>query len=212
MLDPLSLILLAHPVMNHPQFVEGVRRLAVVLEPGRHDGECLLGLLQFGFTTAGAGLAAWAFGYGPASAFFIGCLFGLSSTAIVLNELHSRDEIESVHGRGMLGILLFQDLAVVPLMLLVPLLAGTGQQTALWVVLLKATGLVVGIWRRDPEPAVDPVDVRVDRKDTIAAAGEEQHAVRGLRTHALEIEQTDWQYTTELKLKILTALRGGDSL
>lgn len=118
--------------------LEEIRRLALFVFGG--------GLLQFGFTTAGAGLAAWAFGYGPATAFFIGCLCGLSSTAIVLNELHARDEIESVHGRGMLGVLLFQDLAVVPLMLLVPLLAGTGQQTALWVVLLKAGGLVVGIW------------------------------------------------------------------
>lgn len=118
--------------------LEEIRRLALFVFGG--------GLLQFGLTTAGAGLAAWAFGYGPATGFFIGCLCGLSSTAIVLNELHVRDEIESVQERGMLGVLLFQDLAVVPLMLLVPLLAGTGQQTALGLVLFKAVGLVVGIW------------------------------------------------------------------
>lgn len=55
---------------------------------------------------------------------FFGFLIALSSTAIVLKMLKERGEIDSPHGRMMVGILIFQDLCVVPLMLLTPSLAG----------------------------------------------------------------------------------------
>ena len=57
---------------------------------------------------------------------FFGFLIALSSTAIVLKMLAEKGEAESPHGRIMLGILIFQDLCVVPLMLLIPSLSGEG--------------------------------------------------------------------------------------
>ncbi|MBM4135524.1 MAG: hypothetical protein FJ241_01675 [Nitrospira sp.] len=55
---------------------------------------------------------------------FFGFLIALSSTAIVLKSLAEKGEIDSPHGRIMVGILIFQDLCVVPLMLLIPALSG----------------------------------------------------------------------------------------
>ena len=55
---------------------------------------------------------------------FFGFLVALSSTAIVLKMLTERGDIDSPHGRMMVGILIFQDLCVVPLMLLIPSLTG----------------------------------------------------------------------------------------
>jgi CPA2 family monovalent cation:H+ antiporter-2 len=70
---------------------------------------------------AAVGLLA---GYEPRRAVFFGFLVALSSTAIVLTLLTDRREIDAPHGRLLLGILIFQDLAVVPMMLAVPALAG----------------------------------------------------------------------------------------
>ncbi len=55
---------------------------------------------------------------------FFGFLYALSSTAIVLKLLVERGEIDSPHGHTMVGILIFQDLCIVPLMLLIPVLGG----------------------------------------------------------------------------------------
>ncbi len=57
---------------------------------------------------------------------FLGFLIALSSTAIVLKMLADKGETDSPHGRVMVGILIFQDLCVVPLMLLIPTLSGEG--------------------------------------------------------------------------------------
>lgn len=57
-------------------------------------------------------------------AIFWGFLLSLSSTAIVLNALSASGESDSIHGRATIGILVFQDLAVVPMILLVPILAS----------------------------------------------------------------------------------------
>ena len=73
------------------------------------------------FLAAAVGLAA---GLPPRQALFWGCLLSLSSTAIVLKALAERGESDSLHGRATVGILIFQDLAVVPMMLLLPLLAN----------------------------------------------------------------------------------------
>jgi len=82
------------------------------------------GTLQVGLTLAIAAAIALAFGLTPTSAAYFGCLMALSSTAIVLRGLESRGEIDAPHGRMTLGILIFQDLIVVPMMLAVPLLGG----------------------------------------------------------------------------------------
>ena len=57
-------------------------------------------------------------------AIFFGFLIALSSTAIVLKSYIDRGEIDTPHGRAGVGILLFQDLCIVPMMLLVPILSG----------------------------------------------------------------------------------------
>lgn len=84
------------------------------------------GGLQVGLTiTCTALLAAW-FGLSTGPAIFLGCIVAVSSTAIVLRGLSSKGELEFPHGRLALGILVFQDLCVVPMMLAVPHLAGEG--------------------------------------------------------------------------------------
>jgi CPA2 family monovalent cation:H+ antiporter-2 len=55
---------------------------------------------------------------------FFGFLLALSSTAIVLKSYMDRAELDSPHGKSAVGILLFQDLCVVPMMLMVPVLSG----------------------------------------------------------------------------------------
>lgn len=79
-------------------------------------------------------------------AVFLGFLAALSSTAIVLRLLGERAQLASPMGRIALGVLLFQDLCIVPLMLLTPFLAGQGSGVSdLLVTLLKAAGVVVGV-------------------------------------------------------------------
>ncbi|MBN1447981.1 MAG: cation:proton antiporter [Bacteroidetes bacterium] len=63
-------------------------------------------------------------GMPPAVGLFAGFLTALSSTAIVLKQLQNTAQVESPHGRASLGILIFQDIIIVPMMLLTPLLAG----------------------------------------------------------------------------------------
>jgi len=75
---------------------------------------------------------------------FVGFLAALSSTAIVLKELQNRAELESPQGRVSLSILIFQDLAIVPMMLLTPFLGGRGGDiwSSLGMMLLKGLGVV----------------------------------------------------------------------
>jgi CPA2 family monovalent cation:H+ antiporter-2 len=73
----------------------------------------------------------------------------LSSTAIVLRIYHDRGEINSLQGRLASGLLLFQDLCVVPMMLLLPVLAGSGQDSIfliVWVLAKSLITLVAIVW------------------------------------------------------------------
>lgn len=62
------------------------------------------------------------------AAFALGGALAMSSTAIVVKMLTERLELESEHGRRIIGILLFQDLAVVPLLILIPSLARPAEE------------------------------------------------------------------------------------
>src|SRR6185295_14254568 len=75
--------------------------------------------------TAGAVLAL-PYGVKLGPAIFIGMLMTLSSTAMVLRLMGERGEHFSPQGRLILGILLFQDIAIVPMLVLIPSLAGKG--------------------------------------------------------------------------------------
>lgn len=81
---------------------------------------CVLTLVAIGVTVWGVPLR---------EAVFWGCLLSLSSTAIVLKALEERGETDALHGRVTISILIFQDLAVVPMMLLIPLLAQSDDQS-----------------------------------------------------------------------------------
>lgn len=76
-----------------------------------------------GTVLAGTLMAVWA-GLAHRPALFCGFLLALSSTAIVLKLLQSKAEMDAPHGRVTLAVLIFQDLAAIPMMLLVPVLAG----------------------------------------------------------------------------------------
>ncbi len=78
-------------------------------------------------------------------AVFLGMIATLSSTAVVLRLLQQRAEIDAPHGRVALGILVYQDLAIVPMMLLIPVLAGegTGLGAALGTFVVKAVAILV---------------------------------------------------------------------
>jgi len=76
---------------------------------------------------------------------FIGFLIALSSTAIVLKLLAEKGETDSPHGRMMLGILIFQDICVVPLMLLTPALSGEGINIMSVLVKIGNAALIIAV-------------------------------------------------------------------
>lgn len=82
------------------------------------------GPLQVGLTGAAGMGVGLALGLPVAQALVLGMLVALSSTAVVLKTLTERAEIDTPAGRNTLGILIFQDILVVPMMLALPLLAG----------------------------------------------------------------------------------------
>jgi CPA2 family monovalent cation:H+ antiporter-2 len=106
------------------------------------------GSLQVVLTTAGVYAGAMALGLPVNEAIFFGFLFSLSSTAIVLRLLQKKGEIDSPHGRTSLGILVFQDLIIVPMMLLTPLLAGEAGNLDdfLLTFTLKAAGVILVVF------------------------------------------------------------------
>ena len=115
--------------------------LSVVLRWGRS-------VLVAGGAQAG-GMIALVAGAGAASgvplgrALFYGFLAAMSSTAVVTRAYSDRGELDTPPGRESVSILLFQDLCVVPFMLLVPLLAGRAEAgTGLWLRVLGGLAVV----------------------------------------------------------------------
>ena len=104
------------------------------------------GLLQIFLTIAVVVfLISFFFQHSLNIAIFEGFLVSLSSTAIVMKILQERSEIYSPHGRMSLGMLIFQDLCVVPFMLLIPVLAGNGGGIQDITVTILRAFLVIGI-------------------------------------------------------------------
>ncbi len=111
-----------------------------------------LGLLQVALTMIAATLATlfiaslapkiWAMSWQTALA--LSGALAMSSTAIVVKLMVERLEMDSEHGKRVMGVLLFQDLAVVPLLVLIPALGAAGEQLAGALALagLKATALI----------------------------------------------------------------------
>jgi Kef-type potassium/proton antiporter, CPA2 family (TC 2.A.37.1) len=90
------------------------------------------------------GAVVWWFTQSPEIALVLGGALALSSTAIVTKQLTEQLEIHTRHGRRAVGVLLFQDLAVVPLLIAIPILAGNASQslgTELGLALLKGVAV-----------------------------------------------------------------------
>ncbi|MGQ0666039.1 MAG: cation:proton antiporter domain-containing protein [Nitrospiraceae bacterium] len=85
--------------------------------------------IQVGGVIAIAWLGGMIAGLSGPQAIFWGFLLSLSSTAIVLKAMAASGDSDSLHGRATIGILIFQDLAVMPMILLTPILASSNEGT-----------------------------------------------------------------------------------
>jgi CPA2 family monovalent cation:H+ antiporter-2 len=105
-----------------------------------------LGLVQVAATVALCVLASIALGGSWQAGLVLGGAAAMSSTAIVSKLLAERMELDSPHGREIIGVLLFQDLAVVPLLILIPALGRPAGETgvAIGLALAKAA-LALGV-------------------------------------------------------------------
>jgi monovalent cation:H+ antiporter-2, CPA2 family len=147
-------------LVSDPHDVEGLAEVGVILllftigiefslsrlkEMGRQI--LASGLSQMGFTVLVTLAVGFALLRDWRVALFLGFLIALSSTAIVLKVLTDKSEIDAPHGRLATGMLIFQDLCVVPIMLVLPFLAGkaAGGIVGLLLALGKAALVVVGV-------------------------------------------------------------------
>ncbi|MDK9701743.1 MAG: cation:proton antiporter [Sulfuritalea sp.] len=102
------------------------------------------GSAQMALTALGTGLVtALAYGQGWRSGIAVGIAVAMSSTAIVAKMLSDRFELHSRSGRQTMGVLLFQDLAVAPCLILLPALAASGDD--LWRSLAVAAAQAVAV-------------------------------------------------------------------
>lgn len=117
-----------------------------------------LGGGQVVITSVAVATIAWLLGATPATAFVLGGAFGISSTAIVAKQLSEQLELNLRHGRLSVGVLLFQDLAVIPFLIIIPALGATASDGVWWELawalakgLVALAGvLVVGRWLLRP--------------------------------------------------------------
>ena len=117
-----------------------------------------IGGLQVLLTGAAVGGIAWASGFEPAVAVVVGGALAMTSTAIVLRQLSDQLELNRTHARLAVGILLFQDLAFVPLLALATAIGSAGEMPGpAWLagmvgraILALAVVLVAGRWLLRP--------------------------------------------------------------
>jgi CPA2 family monovalent cation:H+ antiporter-2 len=103
------------------------------------------GALQVTLTILITTFVSYFLGFDWAVSVFIGFLFSLSSTAIVLKLLQEGGQINTIPGRTTLAILIFQDIVIVPLMLFTPMLAGETDNVAWSLFLMALKGILVVI-------------------------------------------------------------------
>ena len=103
-----------------------------------------MGTTQVTLTIAVVAVAGWALGLPPKVALVAGMGFAMSSTAIGLATLQEKNLLPTPGGQASFSVLLFQDLAVIPLMLLLGLLASDNTQDSFhWAATAKAIGMIV---------------------------------------------------------------------
>ena len=98
------------------------------------------GLLQVSATATITTLIALALNRTLPEAIVYGFVFALSSTALVLRTLNERNELDAPHGKFIVGTLIFQDLCIVPMVLIIPLLSQGLDNLSVW----KEVGLAMG--------------------------------------------------------------------
>jgi CPA2 family monovalent cation:H+ antiporter-2 len=103
------------------------------------------GALQVSLTLGATTAAALALGLRLPVAVFLGMLVALSSTAIVIRMLADRNELDAPHGRAAIGILIFQDLVVVPMVLITPFLGGAGGDMKDLLLVIAKAGLFIAL-------------------------------------------------------------------
>ena len=103
------------------------------------------GALQVSLTLGATTAAAVAFGLRLPVAVFLGMLVALSSTAIAIRMLADRSELDAPHGRAAIGILIFQDLVVVPMVLVTPFLGGVGGDVSNLLVVIGKAGVFIAL-------------------------------------------------------------------
>lgn len=112
-----------------------------------------LGFLQVLLSTLALAAVALLFGQTPPIAVMIGSCLALSSTAVVLDVMTAQGRLKTTAGRTSFSILLAQDLAVVPILMFVSILASNGESSVFYTIgsaLLRAAiaiGIIVGIGR-----------------------------------------------------------------
>jgi monovalent cation:H+ antiporter-2, CPA2 family len=107
------------------------------------------GLMQVLLSTAVIGVFAWIFGNTLEKAFVLGLVLSLSSTAVVMQLLNEQRTLDSPLGRASFSILMFQDLAVVPIFILLDVLAEGRSDNLLPLIgmtLAKSIGTIVLIY------------------------------------------------------------------
>lgn len=104
-----------------------------------------LGGAQVAITLLLVMVAMWLAGFDWRASLAIGCVLAMSSTAIVSKMLVERAEMSALHGQQIIGVLLFQDLSVVPFLIIIPALASAPGSLSLTLViaLLKAVSVLV---------------------------------------------------------------------
>jgi monovalent cation:proton antiporter-2 (CPA2) family protein len=103
-----------------------------------------MGAAQVAVTAAVVGAAAWMLGASPAVAAVIGAALAMSSTAIALASLQEKNLLSTPGGQAGFAVLLFQDLAVIPLLLTVGLLAE-GHRALDWRAVAIGVGLIAAV-------------------------------------------------------------------
>jgi CPA2 family monovalent cation:H+ antiporter-2 len=110
----------------------------------------LLGVMQIVVTTAAAAGLAQYLGLDSRQAIIAGIAIAMSSTSVVMRLLSERSELDSSHGRSTVGILLLQDLAIIPAMLMITAMGqaqgGMGQVRQFFLSLVSALGLMLGVY------------------------------------------------------------------
>lgn len=104
-----------------------------------------LGAVQVGGTIAVLMAVGWLLGLPWIAAFVLAVAFAMTSTTVLSKLLTDRFELEKPHGREVIGVSLFQDLAVVPILILLPALAKGGEGEWLLPLLLALVKVVVAL-------------------------------------------------------------------